>query len=387
MGAAASRRARALLAAAVIVPVLAACNPLAATPLADAPGTGSGAQGISATDAAPPPPAPAPVPVAPAPVPVAPAPPAPVESPAATPVPEPAPVLPAAAPVTDPSGNPLAGDTLYGPNPGAAEAAARLQGSRPADAALLARMAAVPTATWLGSWIGDVTTAVRQRVAEAPAAGAVPVFVTYNVPGLDCGGHSSSGGVQSAAAYDAWVRAVAAGIGDAEAVVVVEPADQFALLCGDAAARFRMLQSAVQVLEANPGTHTYLDAGTRLDRRRDDGPAAALRRARQRPASPSTSPTTTPPRPTSPTATAQHGLVGTATQAIRRRHQPQRQRLEGRVVQPGRARARRPRPPGPAAARRCCCGSSPRRVRRSLQRRSGGRAVLGRTTRWAWPGG
>lgn len=246
---------RSLLAAAALMPALTACAPSTGAPSAQTDAPDAVGQGISATGTAPPP-------AVPAPVEVPPAAPTPAEVPAAvsaeTP---PAPVETVAADVTgDASGNPLAGDTLFGPNPGAAEAAARLQSSRPADAALLSRMASVPTATWLGSWNGDVTSTVRQRVSEAQAAGAVPVFVTYNVPNLDCGGHSSSGGVQSAAAYDAWVRAVAAGIGTAEAVVIVEP-DTLALLCGNGAQRFGMLQNAVRVLEANPGTHTYLDAG------------------------------------------------------------------------------------------------------------------------------
>ena len=243
-------RIRSGLAAALLVPALAACDPLAAaTPAPEAPATEAmGQQGVSAIGTA--------VPAAPtAPVEAVPVPPVPVAVPEAEPVP-----VEAAAESVDPSGDPLAGDTLYGPNPGAAQAAVGLQGSRPADAALLAQMAEVPTAVWLGSWIGDVTATVRQRVAEAQAAGGVPVFVTYNVPNLDCGGYSSGGGAQSASGYEAWVRAVAAGIGDAEAVVIVEP-DTLALLCGDGAERLRMLQSAVRVLEANPGTHTYLDGG------------------------------------------------------------------------------------------------------------------------------
>ena len=268
------------VAVAAIVPSLVACTPLEG--LSDG-GAPSGQ--TAAVDAAPAP-APAAVPApAPAPVPV---PAAALADPA---VPSPAPsaapktadgtaageTIPAAAeaPATvatpqgvlgavpageGAGGNPLAGDTLYGPNFGAAEAAAQLQGSRPADAALLAQMANVPTATWLGSWNTDVTSAVRQRVAEAKASGGVPVLVAYNAPNLDCGGHSAAGGVSSAAAYDVWIRQVAAGIGTDEAVVVLEP-DTLALLCGDGAERTRMLQAAVSVLEGNPGTHTYLDAG------------------------------------------------------------------------------------------------------------------------------
>jgi endoglucanase len=154
--------------------------------------------------------------------------------------------------------NPLAGVAFHGPNTGAAQAAAQ-PGRSPEDTAALAELAGVPTATWLGAWSGDVTAAVRQEVAAARSAGAVPVFVTYNVPDRDCGGYST-GGVGSSAEYLRWVEAVAAGIGTATAVVVVEP-DALAQLCGDPAERLAMLRSAVGLLEANPGTHTYLDAG------------------------------------------------------------------------------------------------------------------------------
>lgn len=262
-----------MLAATLVVAGLVACDPLA---LSSGPGPGASVPDRVEVLGAVQPPAP------PVPVDVVPAAPALGEAPAAEPPAGPAEQPPGATPAagpadrssavrlpaapqpvaaTDPSGNPLAGDTLFGPHPSAIEAAARLQGTRPADAALLAQMASVPTAIWLGAWNSDVTAYVRQRVAEARAVGAVPVFVAYNAPDLDCGGHSAaSGGARSAAAYDAWVRAVAAGIGTAEAAVIVEP-DTLALLCGDAGERLGMLLSAVRVLEANPGTHTYLDAG------------------------------------------------------------------------------------------------------------------------------
>jgi endoglucanase len=168
----------------------------------------------------------------------------------------PVPLTPSAAPA--PSENPLAGMTFHGPNTGAARAAAR-PGHGPAAAAALAEIASVPTATWLGAWSGDVTATVRREVTAARAAGAVPVLVTYDVPGRDCGGYSA-GGEESAAGYLRWVRAVVAGIGTAQAVVVVEP-DALAQLCGDPGERTALLRSAVELLEANPGTVTYLDAG------------------------------------------------------------------------------------------------------------------------------
>jgi endoglucanase len=256
------RRALGLVAAAVLAPTLAACQPLA--PEAEqAPEAVFTQQEVRSSRVAPPPepvavppvapPVEAPAPVVAPPVKAAPVDPAPVEAP---PVAEPA----DAGPVGQPGTGELAGDTLYGPNDGAAQAAAQLSGSRPADAALLADMAEVPTALWLGAWVPDVTATVRQRVADAQAAGAVPVFVAYNVPGLDCGGYSASGGAGTLAGYRSWIGAVAAGIGDAEAVVVVEP-DTLALLCGNPEDRFAQLRAAVAALEANPATHTYLDAG------------------------------------------------------------------------------------------------------------------------------
>ena len=179
-----------------------------------------------------------------------------------------------------PADSPLAGDLFYGTNAGAAAAAAQ-SGVSPGDAALLRELAQVPTATWLGQWSGDVASTVRRVVADARVAGRVPVFVAYNIPGRDCGGYSA-GGVGSAATYAEWVEAIAAGIGSAEAVVVVEP-DALAQLCGDQTARIEMLRSAVGLLERNPGTHTYLDAGhsqwvdpaTMADRLRAAGAADA----------------------------------------------------------------------------------------------------------------
>ncbi|MGR7024814.1 glycoside hydrolase family 6 protein [Geodermatophilus sp. URMC 62] len=160
-----------------------------------------------------------------------------------------------ATPATD---SPLAGDTFYGVNTGAAEAAVQ-PGTSPEDAALLQELAGVPTATWLGSWSGDVTATVRRVVAEARAGGHVPVLVAYDIPDRDCGWYSA-GGAGSAAEYARWVQGIADGIGTAEVVVVVEP-DALAMLCSDPAGRTAMLRSAVETLERNPGTHTYLDAG------------------------------------------------------------------------------------------------------------------------------
>ena len=159
---------------------------------------------------------------------------------------------------------PPAGDNpfeygIYGSHPHAGKQAAAWRASRPADAALLAKMGATPTATWFGDWIPDVRAAADTLVGAAAKSGGRPVLVAYNLPGRDCEGYSG-GGAANESAYRSWVRALAAGIGDRPAAVILEP-DALGHLCGDAAARYRMLNDAVTVLEGGAKTDVYLDAG------------------------------------------------------------------------------------------------------------------------------
>ena len=86
------------------------------------------------------------------------------------------------------------------------------------------------------------------------------------------------GGATSVAEYEAWIDALAAGIGDRDAVVLLEPdglgiIPWYTTINGDqewcqpaeadpataASDRFAMLNHAVDVLGANPGTRVYLD--------------------------------------------------------------------------------------------------------------------------------
>jgi endoglucanase len=145
------------------------------------------------------------------------------------------------------AGNPLAGVTFTGINKNAANQAAAWKTSNPADAALMTKMANVPTAQW-----GNSTDALDS------AGGKVPVLVVYNLPGRDCG-QFSSGGAGSEAEYNAFIDKYAASIGQRKAVVILEP-DTLSQMCGDTAARFRMLNHAVDAL-AKTGAITYLDAG------------------------------------------------------------------------------------------------------------------------------
>ncbi|NIZ91682.1 glycoside hydrolase family 6 protein [Kineococcus rubinsiae] len=172
----------------------------------------------------------------------------------------------AGAPAAEPG--PLAGARLHvNPASHAAEQVAswRAQG-RVDDAAVLQRIAGQPTAVWFAGQQADPGGSAAALVQAAAAADAVPVLVLYNLPGRDCG-QFSAGGAADADAYRAWVGAVAAGLGDARAVVVLEPDAVPHLIEGceqvpvDRATRLQLLNAAVDTLARHPGVRTYLDAG------------------------------------------------------------------------------------------------------------------------------
>jgi len=159
--------------------------------------------------------------------------------------------------------DPLAGERLHVSWSPATAAADEIRSTNPTDAARLDLLADTPTARWFGEWSGNITIAADGYVAEATRAGALPVLVTYMIPGRDCGSYST-GGAGSASAYRTWIRDLAAGIGSREAVVILEP-DALAMAdcLSDAleAERYQLLAEAIDVLESGPGTTVYLDAG------------------------------------------------------------------------------------------------------------------------------
>jgi endoglucanase len=154
-------------------------------------------------------------------------------------------------------------------------AAAALTGEERADAL---RLAAYPAATWLTAGTpAEVQGRAAEIVTAAEAADEVPTLVAYNIPFRDCAQYSA-GGATSQAEYEAWIDAVAAGIGDADALVILEP-DGLGIIpwytnldgalewcqpaeadpATAAAERFAMLNHAVDVLTALPNTAVYLD--------------------------------------------------------------------------------------------------------------------------------
>lgn len=138
-------------------------------------------------------------------------------------------------------------------------------------ATTMAKLASWPGAHWFSDGTpAEVERQTRALVRSAARTGAVPVLVAYNVPGRDCSQYSS-GGAQSDADYQAWITGLARGIGRDRAVIVLEP-DALANLPRDCspstdptgaltAGRIADLRYAIDVLEKQPNTTVYLDAG------------------------------------------------------------------------------------------------------------------------------
>lgn len=141
----------------------------------------------------------------------------------------------------------------------------QLEGFRGArsDRELLEYIASQPTGTWFGDWNRDVTREADQLMDAAEQRGEVPLIVAYNIPNRDCNAYSA-GGVGSAQEYREWIRDLARGIGEREAIVILEPDALSLVSClthEGRSERFALLREAVSVLKARTDAHVYIDAG------------------------------------------------------------------------------------------------------------------------------
>jgi endoglucanase len=162
-----------------------------------------------------------------------------------------------------PAANPLAGTKLYvDPNSAAKRQAETWKRSRPADAALVERIARQPVAKWWGGWVSDIRREVDQAVATITRSGALPVFVAYNIPARDCGSYSA-GGAGSPDGYRRWIQDFARGLAGRKAMVILEPDALAGMDCLKPPARqerVTLIREAVETLKAQRSS-VYIDAG------------------------------------------------------------------------------------------------------------------------------
>ncbi|MZD05510.1 endoglucanase [Streptomyces sp. SID5785] len=145
----------------------------------------------------------------------------------------------------------------------ATQAAAWQKQGRTSDAAVIRRISAHPQGMWVP---GDYPRpAIAAAASQAKKADKTMVLVAYNIPHRDCGQHSA-GGAHSADFYYQWIDAFATGIGDAKALVVLEPDALGHIVDGCTPAeyqeeRYQLISGAVDRLKKQPNTKVYLDAG------------------------------------------------------------------------------------------------------------------------------
>lgn len=167
--------------------------------------------------------------------------------------------------------NPLTNSALYvDPDSNAAKQAADWQGSRPGDAALMAKLAKLPTARWITS-PEAINEDFEKYLSDAASNDATVTLVAYYVPDRDCGAYSA-GGAKNVGEYQDFIDSLAKKIDSAKAIVIIEP-DAVAAIgnqdaSGDAclsdeqlADRYEALRYAVEKLTALANTTVYLDAG------------------------------------------------------------------------------------------------------------------------------
>nr|WP_030379806.1 MULTISPECIES: glycoside hydrolase family 6 protein [unclassified Streptomyces] len=162
----------------------------------------------------------------------------------------------------------------------ARQVAAYEKAGRTAEAAQLRKIAEQPTAEWIGPENPEAE--ARGFTEAARKADRTAVLVLYDIPHRDCG-QFSRGGAADGDAYRAWVAAVARGIGDRPALVVLEPDAVPHMVDGCTPRelheeRYDLLKGAVATLAGLRNTSVYLDAGNAGWGRPDRVPAA-LRRA------------------------------------------------------------------------------------------------------------
>ncbi|MBC7514016.1 MAG: glycoside hydrolase family 6 protein [Herminiimonas sp.] len=140
---------------------------------------------------------------------------------------------------------------------------ARRETTDPAGAQALRELAATPVAKWVNGDPNDGQ-AIQQYMDGAEAAGKKGLIAMYDIPGRDMGNYSA-GGASGNGDYLAKVDAVAKGIGNRKADVILEPdalMDSTRMGPEVGSARRQLMSQAVDRLTAQPNTTVSIAAGS-----------------------------------------------------------------------------------------------------------------------------
>lgn len=132
------------------------------------------------------------------------------------------------------------------------------------EVALLEKIRKYGGADWVGDWTAYAGGWAQRKTDVITKAGALPLYILYNLPGRDCGQYSA-GGAKSDEDYKKWITDIARGINDRKAVIILEP-DGLGLLdkClspEQQEARLGLYRFAVETFNTLPYTYVYIDAG------------------------------------------------------------------------------------------------------------------------------
>ena len=176
-----------------------------------------------------------------------------------------APVEEPAVSISEPAPAPQSSDTsLYvDPQSGTQAKAQAWAESHPGDSDAMNKLTSQPLVNWYGGWNQDVYKDVNAYVTRATDAGQVPMLVAYNIPNRDCGGYSA-GGVADRQAYANWISNFARGIGNRDAIVMLEPDAIAGIDCLSQKSqdnRLGMLRNSVTTLTTQTQAQVYIDSG------------------------------------------------------------------------------------------------------------------------------
>ena len=253
---------------------------------------------------------------------------------------------------------------------------------RTADAQALRRIADRPVATWPSG--DNPQPGIRRAVEGAAKDKRTALFVAYNIPHRDCGKYSA-GGANGVDGYRAWYGMFAEAIGDAPAVVILEPDAVAHMVDGCTtpehhAERYQLLNEAIGTFKKLPRTKVYLDAGNPSWLPDPDSLVEPLRRAGHRERRRVRAERLQLPDRRGGKGVRGEGVPGARRQALRHGHQPQRRGPPARRPRPGLVQSARAGPwaTPPIGQHR---GSARRRVPVDQAAGRLGRALPGRPVR------